>query len=322
MNSINRISQTLITCDNWADKLPLVSSVTNLINLFLKCLSNCFPNQNFNKNHYFEYLKTKSFSDCLILLLPGIGNIYFYYHHKQKNKVETPSKEKENIEIKNTELSENKPKLNELNKDGSKQPNPPVNQPKEKIKDKKDQLHSPHVSSNLSEDEVSKMQFSLIDPQDRKNRLFLEGRALELNSNFKDAIDKYKQAAQQNHPLAMFYLAKCYSSQSNMAEAFKWFQEAAKHQHFESLLILIDRAFKDKNRDASFELCHKIGKCLTEQALIKQTKLLELIEKNNQLRFKIEFNFLLGEEEGSRKATEQIRLDPFSINLGKIPITP
>lgn len=62
--------------DNFFDKVPVASSVTNLIDIFLKCVPLRFVSEATTlKSHYIRHLKEKSFFRCFILLIPGVGNL-------------------------------------------------------------------------------------------------------------------------------------------------------------------------------------------------------------------------------------------------------
>ncbi|MBS4168594.1 HEAT repeat domain-containing protein [Parachlamydia sp. AcF125] len=66
----------LLKADRVSDYIPGISTITSLIDLFQKCVVLPFKQKaNISKNHYYTYLKQKSFSRCVVLLLPVIGNI-------------------------------------------------------------------------------------------------------------------------------------------------------------------------------------------------------------------------------------------------------
>ncbi|MBS4168592.1 HEAT repeat domain-containing protein [Parachlamydia sp. AcF125] len=66
----------LLKADRVSDYIPAISTITNLIDLFQKCVVLPFKQKiNVSKSHYYAYLKQKSFSRCVVLLLPVIGNI-------------------------------------------------------------------------------------------------------------------------------------------------------------------------------------------------------------------------------------------------------
>ena len=95
--NITDLSQKRVTFDQYADYIPGVSSVTNLVNIFLKVTESCshateaddsmntfLIQKNGNKDHYSTYLKNKSIGRCLISAIPVAGNIIamltnFYY---------------------------------------------------------------------------------------------------------------------------------------------------------------------------------------------------------------------------------------------------
>lgn len=70
------VSGTLICLDQTCDRLPVVSTVTNLIDLFEKCAFTCCCKPNsIHSNRYFSYIHNKSILRSLVLLVPILGNI-------------------------------------------------------------------------------------------------------------------------------------------------------------------------------------------------------------------------------------------------------
>src|SRR3990167_5869143 len=72
-------SQTLVRMDQICDYLPICSTITNATAVFLKYVY--LPHasaEKIQKNHYYEYLQKKDFSRCVVLLIPGIGNIFIF----------------------------------------------------------------------------------------------------------------------------------------------------------------------------------------------------------------------------------------------------
>lgn len=77
MMNATRLSTFCVNFDYYADYVPVISSFTNLIDLFLKyAVHPCLSKTNLKQNHYFTYLYTKSPKRCLCLLIPFIGNIF------------------------------------------------------------------------------------------------------------------------------------------------------------------------------------------------------------------------------------------------------
>lgn len=76
--------QRLINLDICCDYCPVFSTVTNLIDLITKIMMQIFvPKIRSDKtfeNSYFEHLQRKTLLRCvLLILIPGISNIYYYY---------------------------------------------------------------------------------------------------------------------------------------------------------------------------------------------------------------------------------------------------
>lgn len=65
-----------VKLDTYADYIPVVSSITNLVDLFLKYVFRpCVGEAQLQNNHYFAYLDTKTWLRSITLLVPVIGNI-------------------------------------------------------------------------------------------------------------------------------------------------------------------------------------------------------------------------------------------------------
>ncbi|MGR3951565.1 MAG: hypothetical protein QRY74_01400 [Chlamydia sp.] len=77
MSSISSysISNLLIISDTYLDYIPIVSTVTNLINIIQKCIILPILAPAIRKNRYYKHIDTKKFAHCLFLLVPIIGNI-------------------------------------------------------------------------------------------------------------------------------------------------------------------------------------------------------------------------------------------------------
>lgn len=68
--------EVLSNMDSVLDYVPVISTITNLCDLFLKYL--ILPRMDSEKienNHYYTYLDLKKPSRCILLLIPVIGNI-------------------------------------------------------------------------------------------------------------------------------------------------------------------------------------------------------------------------------------------------------
>lgn len=84
---IQNISDNLIKIDNTCDYIPVVSTITNLFDIFQKTVILPFLTEDkIRKNSYFTHLSNKSILRSIVLLIPGIGNIYvglFEFYDKE-----------------------------------------------------------------------------------------------------------------------------------------------------------------------------------------------------------------------------------------------
>lgn len=71
--AITPISKLFINADKFCDYVPFFSTVSNLINLFQKCVLACVSNRTISKSHYYTYLNEKSFSRCILLSIPFLN---------------------------------------------------------------------------------------------------------------------------------------------------------------------------------------------------------------------------------------------------------
>lgn len=69
------ISEALIWTDRLCDRLPLISTPVNLINIFIKCALNCYSKESITENRYFSHIQDKRLLRCITLLVPIIGNV-------------------------------------------------------------------------------------------------------------------------------------------------------------------------------------------------------------------------------------------------------
>ncbi len=66
----------LVKVDKVCDYIPIVSTATNLVNLFQKTVVLPFMDaETIASNHYYTYLNEKNVDRCIILTIPVIGNI-------------------------------------------------------------------------------------------------------------------------------------------------------------------------------------------------------------------------------------------------------
>lgn len=84
---MNSISNSLVETDYFCDYIPVVSSITNLVDLFQKCVVLPFMDKEaILASHYYEHINEKSFARCFLLIIPVIGNIIIGIYDFSKKK--------------------------------------------------------------------------------------------------------------------------------------------------------------------------------------------------------------------------------------------
>lgn len=79
---------TLVQLDHSCDYVPFVSTITNLIDIFEKCvLLNYKKSVEVQKNPYFKHLIDKKFFRCVLLIVPVIGNVAIFFIDKFKKEI-------------------------------------------------------------------------------------------------------------------------------------------------------------------------------------------------------------------------------------------
>lgn len=83
---MNIIRNCLVKTDDFCDYIPVISSITNLVNLFQKCVVLPFIDKaTISSNHYYKHINEKSFVRCLFLVIPVIGNMIVGIYDFTKN---------------------------------------------------------------------------------------------------------------------------------------------------------------------------------------------------------------------------------------------
>lgn len=84
---MNNISNFLVKIDHFCDYFPFVSSITNVVNLFQKCVILPFIDEaTILSNHYYKHIDEKSFVRCFLLIIPIVGNILVGIYDLSKKK--------------------------------------------------------------------------------------------------------------------------------------------------------------------------------------------------------------------------------------------
>lgn len=76
--NIHPLNKSLVTLDQNLDYIPVISTITNLVNICIKCTQNFFCANYSLRNHYLSHIKDKSLFQCVILLIPIFGNIAYH----------------------------------------------------------------------------------------------------------------------------------------------------------------------------------------------------------------------------------------------------
>ncbi len=98
--SISNIASPLVSIDVLADYIPVVSTLTNLVVLFQKCLVVPFTDVKYvESSHYFTHLKNKSFLRCMALLVPLLGNLVIVFYDLASIKVKHDRENAEPMKI-------------------------------------------------------------------------------------------------------------------------------------------------------------------------------------------------------------------------------
>lgn len=98
--SVSSIASPLVSLDTLMDYIPVVSTLTNLVDLFQKCLVVPFMHEKYiHTSHYFTHIKNKSFARCAVLLLPVVGNIVIILYDLAGLKVRNDQKNEKNKKI-------------------------------------------------------------------------------------------------------------------------------------------------------------------------------------------------------------------------------
>jgi len=79
-----KLSKILIKTSVTCDYIPVVSTVTNLVELFLKLVFIVTPNSVKNSNNYFRYISKKSALTCIFLTIPLLSNLFVCLNKKNR----------------------------------------------------------------------------------------------------------------------------------------------------------------------------------------------------------------------------------------------
>lgn len=82
---MTKVHSLLVRLDKNCDYIPVVSTLSNLVDLFQKYAVIPLISESKLKDHrYYTHLNQKSIVDCLLMAIPVIGNIFAYYRPQQR----------------------------------------------------------------------------------------------------------------------------------------------------------------------------------------------------------------------------------------------
>lgn len=82
-----------VNLDKVCDYVPLISSLSNLVDIFQKCVLEAMKftyGNEYVQSKYYKHIDNKEFSRCFQLLVPVLGNIYVYLNFIPPVLIETP----------------------------------------------------------------------------------------------------------------------------------------------------------------------------------------------------------------------------------------
>jgi len=81
--SLSSVSGSLVIADIYSSYFPAMSTVSNLVDIFIKCVVLPFlSQQDIQKDRYYTYVQEKSLLRCVVLLVPILGNLLVYMYDK------------------------------------------------------------------------------------------------------------------------------------------------------------------------------------------------------------------------------------------------
>lgn len=84
-----RVSTALAEADAICDYIPIISTLSNIVVVALKCIYACLP-ESITKDRYWTHIHEKSLWRCLILLVPLLGNLYVLISDYQEYQEQKP----------------------------------------------------------------------------------------------------------------------------------------------------------------------------------------------------------------------------------------
>lgn len=208
---------------NWLDYFPVVSSITNTINIIAKMVLIQKQTPNVPRKRIYRYLMDKRFIRFFILLFPIIGNImigvYDYARYKRARSFFDKGfayDQKATLETARSNLSDDH-------------------------SSKKSRVYNSNFQNAI-------LQYQSAAHLGNSDAMAAIGRAYEsgcgVETNIAIAISWYRKAILHDNPQAMLYLGNCYKNGKGVSidgkEAHYWFYKSAKCGNSDSMNVLAE----------------------------------------------------------------------------------
>ena len=236
---ISSFSDFLIQTDKTAERIPLVSTVTNLVDIFLKYV--VFPkmkSENINNNHYFTHLNNKKAIRCIILLIPVLGNIvvgiYDFIKKQEVDETKATQKVSQSQNLNNSKKVENNQFLNENNKSN------------ENKNEKVDESEGVKESKRQAEIKLLQQNANLGDLQAIRKLAFYYAVGLDFKKDIDDAIAFLETLPICSEDVdSWFMLGNYYALKEDKEKAFDYYTRGVAKEHTGCMVKLANYHMKD-----------------------------------------------------------------------------
>lgn len=257
MNQVSNQPTFFVQADRFMERVPIASTLSSIVKIFIKCVLCCIPQETIQKNRYFSYVNAQSNIRIMTLLIPVIGNLIVWLH-------DLPDPQNIPPELKKSFVS------------NSTHENPRA---------------STGWNTNCSGTSIDAMPSISTSAQSQMtaSEAYQAANLKAKNKQYSDAFKLYQTASSLGDKRAIFRLAKYYEkgkgmehlSSAHQSERLRkthaelLYKEAAKKGHVEAALVLADRALKANK----FE---KVDKWLTIAGISHLTQSFEVFKQSNR----------------------------------------
>lgn len=82
-----RTLENLVYLDKYCDRTPIISTISNIIDIFIKTVVLPFKKSaHIERNPFYAHLKDKSFTRCAVLVVPVLGNVAVWLYDRSQSK--------------------------------------------------------------------------------------------------------------------------------------------------------------------------------------------------------------------------------------------